>query len=86
MATARPHQRYQLLLCTNVNRPSPLVTIRNHSLNPVNIRTETPQFYLLALTGLYGKRIRIHPLICRDLSRLMGVCEDVEHGWLVNNG
>jgi len=74
-----------MMTSTNVNRPSPLVTIRNHSLNPVNIRTEAPQFHLLALTGFYSKRIRIHPLIRRDFGRPMGVYEDIEHGWLVNN-
>jgi hypothetical protein len=44
------------------------------------IRAEAPQLHLLALTRLYGQRIRIHPLIRRDLSRLMGIYEDVEHG------
>ena len=70
------HQRSQL----------PFVTIRHHSLNPMNIRAEATQFHLLALTRLYSQRIRIYPLIRRDVSRFMGICEDVEHGRLVDDG
>lgn len=52
----------------------------------MNIRAEATQFHLLALTRLYRQRIRIHPLIRRDVSRLMGIREDVEHHWLVDDG
>lgn len=51
----------------NGSTVSTLVTIRNHGLNPVYIRAETPQLHLLAFTGLNGQRIRVHPLICRDV-------------------
>lgn len=67
-------------------RASPLVTIRNHGLDPVNIRAKAPQFHLLTLTGFNSQRISIHPLIRRDVGRLVGVYEDVEHGWLVDDG
>jgi len=64
---------------------SPLVTIRNHSLNPVNIRAEVPQLHLLTLTGLNSQRIRVHPLIRRHVGRLVSVNEDVEHGWVIDD-
>lgn len=50
------------------------------------IRAEAPQLHLLALTRLYSQRIRIHPLIRRNLSRIMRIYENVEHGWLVDDG
>ena len=67
-------------------RVSPLVTIRNHGLNPVNIRAKAPQFHLLALAGFNGQRVSIHPLVRRDVRRLVSVYEDIEHGWLVDDG
>ncbi len=51
----------------------------------MNIRAEAPQFHLLALTCFYRQRIRIHPLIRRDVSRFMRIHEDVEHRRLVDD-
>jgi hypothetical protein len=70
-------------ICQSV---STLITIRNHSLYPVNIRAKTSQLHLLALTGLNSQRIGIYPLIRRDIGRLVGVYKDVEHGCLVDDG
>ena len=71
---------------SNMSKPSPLVTIRNHSLNSVDIRAEVPQLHLLTLTGLNSQRIRVHPFIRRDVGRFVGVYKDVEHGWVVDDG
>ena len=52
----------------------------------MNIRAEVPQLHLLTLTGLNSQRIRVHPLIRRDVGRFVGVYKDVEHGWVVDDG
>ncbi len=52
----------------------------------MNIRAEAPQFHLLTLTRFYRQRIRIHPFIRGHVSRFMGIYEDVEHRWLVDDG
>ena len=51
----------------------------------MNIRAKAPQLHLLALTRFYSQRIRIHPFIRRHVSRLVGIHEDVEHRWLVDD-
>lgn len=51
----------------------------------MNIRAEAPQLDLLALTRFYSQRIRIHPFIRRDVSRFVGIHENVEHRWLVDD-
>lgn len=79
----RAHSYY---IHTCYDMVSPLVTIRNHSLNPVNICAEAPQLHLLTLTGLNSQRIRVHPLIRRNVGRFVSVNEDVEHGWVVDDG
>lgn len=51
----------------------------------MNIRAEAPQLHLLALTRFDGQRVRIHPFIRGDVGRFMGIREDVEHRWLVDD-
>ena len=51
----------------------------------MNVRAEAAQFHLLALTRLHRLRTRMDLLICRDVSRFMGMHEDVEHRWLVDD-
>lgn len=69
-----------------MSQESPFVAIRNHSLNPMRVRAETPQFHLLALAGLNSQRICIYPFIGWDVGRLMSIGKNVKNGWLVDDG
>lgn len=50
----------------------------------MDIRTKASQLHLLTLPCFNSQRVRIYPLICRDIRRLGRICQDVEHGRLVN--
>ena len=64
---------------------SPLVAVRDHSLDPVHVRAEAPQLHLLALARLDRQRVRVHPLVRGHVRGLRCVREDVEHRWLVDD-
>lgn len=46
-----------------------VISIGNHRLDAMNIRAEAPQLDLLALACLDSKRISVHPLVRRYISR-----------------
>jgi hypothetical protein len=50
----------------------------------MDIRTKASQLHLLTLPCFNSQRVRIYPLICRDIRRLGRICQDIEHGRLVN--
>lgn len=52
----------------------------------MHVRAEAPQLDLLTLTRLDRERIRIDPLVCGHVRRVMRVRQDVEHGRIVDDG
>lgn len=62
----------------------PFVAICYHGFNAVDVRAEVTQLDLLALASLNRQRVRINPLVCGHIGRVVRVRQNVEHRRLVH--